>query len=150
MTEKHIEYVAILGCVFAFLAFVVGGSSIIVTVALHNRENINGRRITEGEFRLCERLNRVRHQSNDSNWVEWLQLKQSAARSYVLAATDSTTRMIRLRGAKEYEELATRLTWTPLTNCYGAVYHPYTYKAPGPSSFTNKNLRGAPSDKPLG
>lgn len=134
----------------ALLALLIASSSVVVTVALHNRENVNGERISEGEYQLCERLNTVRHQSNNAHWVQWLQLKQSVVRSRVLAKTELIARRtIRLKGAIESEELATRLTWTRLTNCMGAVYHPRTYKAPSPSKFSEANLKTVPSDIPF-
>lgn len=144
MNESH-KFVVIV----ALLALLVASASVVVTVALHNRENINGERITEGEYRLCERLNTVRHQANNAHWVQWLGLKQGVVRSRALAKTEPMTRVIRLKGARESEELATRLTWTRLTNCTGAVEHPKTYRAPFPSRFTEENLKVFPNDTRL-
>lgn len=149
MTKDHTQHIARLACLLALLALLVGIASIIVTAALHNRENINAQRITEGEYRLCERLNTVRNQGNESKWIQWLQLRQSATRSRRLAHTEPTARSIRLAAAKESDQLANRLAWTRLTNCDGAVHHPNIYRAPAQSPFSPANLVAAPNDMPL-
>lgn len=149
--KELIKICIILSLFCVFLVII----DISTTVILHNKENDNSNKIRqnsftikEGEFRLCERLNTVRHQSNNAHWVQWLQLKQSVLRSKELAKKETKTASIRLKGAKESEVLSEKLTWTKLTNCNEAVSRPKTYHAPKPSKFNKYNLKSPPIDEP--
>jgi hypothetical protein len=145
-SESHSMSVAKLATVLAVLALLVAAAAVTVTIVLNHRENVNGQRITEGEVRLCERLNVVRHQSNLGHWVQWLTLEQSVTRSRKLADAEPSSRAIRLKGAEESEALAVKLTWTQLTDCTQAVGNPKGYHAPAPQPFSSGDRVQPPDD----
>jgi hypothetical protein len=117
---------------FLILLLGVLGYSIAAQNALENSTHKAQSNLIAGLTQSCKRVNILRAQSNNSDYVVWDILTASAKRERYLQRTDLpiAARPVHAQSARVFETAAARLTVTPLTNCDKAVRVPNSYAFP--------------------
>jgi hypothetical protein len=95
----------------------------------------NSIRIDQAEHGACIRLKIQRTQQNQIALIAWTAFSQAAERERKLAGRAGPQQAIHAKNATETQAAASRLRWTPQTDCQRAVSDPGHYRAPTPQPF---------------